>query len=140
MLQAVVDQLVAEVTALRGVEGAAEFAKAADQGAKQSPWAYVIPISEKAGPNQAATTAVLQTVVESFGVLLVWGAAGDATGASAAKQLESLRDNVRDAIQGWAPVSGYSPCEYEGARAIGFHKGAVWRLLTFKSDYEARSV
>ena len=140
MLQAVIDRLVSQVSALRGVEGASEFSSAAERGITLTPWAYVIPITERAGPNQAATTVVLQTVIETFGVVLVWKDASDARGSKAAKQLETLRDSVRDAIQGWEPVTGYSPCEYEGARTVGFLHQAVWRLLTFKSEYEARNV
>ncbi len=131
MLAEIEDRLRDQVTELRHVAGAAEFA-ALDKGPPRSlqPAAYVIALTDAA---QASPTAikVTQHVTERFGVVLALGNFRDPHGATATKQLEAVREKVRDALLGWQPAADRDEIEYAGGRIIGIRDGVVW----WQSDF-----
>lgn len=129
-----------QVAALnRNVAGAVDFA-AAEGNLKSVPAAFVLPLIDKAGPNNLACGGIEQRVVERFGVALVVNNASDARGAAAHTALEPLRRAVIDALLGWPPGAEYDPCEYGGGRILKLNGMDLWWQLDFTTAYFERKV
>lgn len=139
MLAEVQARLTAQVPALKHVAGAAEFAALQANPPKHlQPAAYVIPLADTAGDNQAATGATIQRVTERFAALLALGNLGDARGEAATEAMEAIRAAVRDALVAWAPTADHSQALFAGGRIIGLRDAVVWWQDDFRADSTIR--
>jgi len=122
----------------RKVETAANFAAARDDQ-KNTPSAYVLPMSDTAGANSLGGGAILQPVKERFGVALAVSNLRDASGVAAQVEFERLRRLVIDALLGYVPAEGYEPVEYAGGGLLALTPGVLWWQLVFSTGYIERS-
>lgn len=92
------------------------------------PAAYVLPIAERAAPNEWEGTH-RQRVEARFGVeIMVNHVAQAASGGPAQDGLEDVREAVLAALVGWSPGDAFEPIDFAGGRLVAFQAGrAVWR-------------
>lgn len=127
---AVADRISAQAGTLFAFIGlVATFAAMADLP-RSSPAAYVIPLSEDVGENQALSGSV-QMHSLTFGVLLIARHAGDASGARATLALQELRDAVHAAIVGWRPDGCATYVAFAGGSLEDADAGVVTWLDSF---------
>lgn len=100
-LDFVIERLRAQVPCLKAVGGAADL-DAALAGAVAVPAAFVVPVSDEAGPH-ALVGRYAETTQQVFGVMLAVANLRDARGAAALASLAPMRDAVRCALAGWVP-------------------------------------
>lgn len=139
MLQEVIDRLKAQVSTLRLIEGAAEFAALSERGSPQTPAAYVVPLAESAEANPLSS-GVSQLVTERFGAILAFRHVGDPRGEAATKQIETLRAATIAALLNWAPTANHTAVEYAGGRLLGLADGIVWWQQDFTTSRLERVV
>ena len=128
--QLVIARLADQVTALRKVAGAADFA-AATPDLKQTPAAFVIELSNRASPNSLATMAVSQENTIMFGVIIAAQNLRDATGEKAHTDMRALRQSVMTALLGWQADADYDVVTYSGGRLIQLDNLVLW----WQDDY-----
>ncbi|NQV83918.1 MAG: hypothetical protein HQ494_08875 [Rhodospirillales bacterium] len=133
ILQSTQDRLKAQVPTLKLVDGAAALSEIKNNPAKQ-PAAYVIPISERGGVN-AVATAVRQEATARIGVLTALGNLKDKTGDTATQQLEALLIDIRTALVGWPPATGFEAYLYASGRVIEIRNRVVWHLSEFTTQF-----
>jgi len=121
---AVAERLRAECPALKQVLAALSAAAAP----KAYPAAYVLPLAERAAPNEFGG-AHLQKVTARVAVeLMVKHAGQEAGGAAASESLEDLRDSVLGALLGWSPGAGFDTFDFASGRLVSIDPGfVVWR-------------
>lgn len=110
-------ELNTAATVFRAVAGAADLIAAMDD-MKQSPAAYVVPVTDDATPNSLASMAVAQRVTARFGVVIGEKNLRDARGQAANKGLRVLRLAVGGQLHGWRPSDDYDVLEYAGGRLL----------------------
>jgi hypothetical protein len=125
MILAALEARIAALPQLRLVRGAPDFVTAAETRPPALPAAYVLPLSESAGPN-ALGGAVAQQVSAETGIALALANVADPKGRAALADLAALRAAVRDALLGWVPEAGCSPLEFAGGGLLGFKDGVLW--------------
>jgi len=137
-LQTIITQLSGGAHTLRKVEGSAELA-ALKSGITTAPRAYVVPLSEKAGPNLYETGAVQQRVEVRFGVVYLVRNMKDARGQKAHDMgLEVVRREGLDALVGWSPDVGIDVCTYAGGRLLNMKDQTVFWQDEFITSYFER--
>jgi len=129
----VIGRLRAQVSALRKVSGAVDFASATPD-LKATPVAYVVPLAEAAGPN-ALANQVRQKMEVHFGVIFAIGSLRDARGEAAKEALEPLRAAVRSALLGWTPDTGFNPIYCTGGRLVDMSEGILWWQDDFTTSF-----
>lgn len=135
----VVARLQAQVSALKRVAGAAEFA-AAMPDVKQLPSAYVIELANRVGPSGTGTLVVSQLNEIRFGVVLAVRNLSDTRGEAAKAALNTLRESVMTALLGWPPEPDYDPCEYGGGRLLQIDNQVLWWQDEYVTSALIRSV
>lgn len=94
---------------------------------KQTPAAFVVPISESGGDQFLATGGTGERVVPLFSVLLAVSSLRDTSGAAAAAELVVLRQAVATALLGWTPDSAiYDPFEFASGRLVVMSDRVAW--------------
>ncbi len=103
---------------LRGVDLLGELPAALDQ-AKGSPWAFVMPSRDIAGPDLTGTVEVRQRVTQQFAVLICFFGIGNLASAQLAN-IDTIRAAVRAQLIGWLPNPSESgdPIRYVGGRIV----------------------
>lgn len=133
MIDDVIARLKTNASSLKLVEGAAKFAALkSNPPVSKQPAAWVFPVSDAPGAN-ALAVGVRQRVVERIGVALALGDVGDRRGEAAAKSIETLRDEVRDAIVGWQPSAAFDQFTYARGALVDFRNGVVWFEMEFET-------
>ncbi len=101
---------------LKGVDLLGELPAALDQ-LKGSPWAFVMPSQDRAGPDTAGTMEVRQRVVQQFAVLICFFGVGNLASAQLSS-IDTIRAAVRGQLIGWLPNPSESgdPVSYIGGR------------------------
>ncbi|PIY01695.1 MAG: hypothetical protein COZ23_01865 [Hydrogenophilales bacterium CG_4_10_14_3_um_filter_58_23] len=122
----------------RKVATAANFA-AAREDLKQPPAVYVLPMNDAAGQNSLGGGAIIQPVIERFGVVLAVSNLRDASGVAAQVEFERLRRLVIDQLLGFVPGDGYEPCEYVGGSLLALDASVLWWQLVFRTGYMERN-
>ena len=89
--QLIIARLKAQVTALKIVAGAADFAAAAPE-VKQMPSAFVLELANRPTGNALATIAVSQENTVRFGVVIAVQNLRDPRGEKAHTDLRTLRE------------------------------------------------
>ena len=131
LLPAAIARLKSDVPSLRLVGTLAEVDT--DAVPSQVPAAYVLPIRDAAAPNRIAAGSHRQDLTEVFGVLLC--VSKPAGRDKAALDLESLKDEVRQALIGWFPGDGWTGCDYVGGVLVDAKPGGiVWWLQQFSTS------
>lgn len=115
------------------VEGAAELAvlMGKNELPQVTPVAYVVPLGFDAGPQLDATGIHEQMVTEAWGVIIVADYAGDATGAAAIPEIESLANDVRSALKGWQPATAIDAMALRRGRLVDIRNGTLFYQLDF---------
>lgn len=144
--QPVVDLLKALSTAgvkdFFKVAGAADFAAAKEDLAKLKikRAAYVIPLADKAKPNQLLFNGIEQPVTEMFGVIMAIENLRDVRGDAVNVELETKRKKVIGELLGFVPETGYEPTQYGGGRLLALDVSTTWWQLDFITGYTERKV
>lgn len=110
--QTIINRLLAEVTLLGSVEGAAELAAlmAAPVQVWVKPRAHVVPLGIRGGAVQSATGGFIQGVEWAFAVFLTFSSHSDRKGAKRLDDISAVQNAVITALCGWVP---------EGVQAAG---------------------
>lgn len=139
MIDLVVARLRANATTLKLVEPAAEYAalKAPPPAARQ-PAAYVIPQRDTAGRNNVIG-AVRQRVGASFGVIIMLGNLRDARGGQAVADIDAVKADVRAALLGWTPQTGWEPVLMGAGSLIDIDQGVLVWMESFSTAYQFRA-
>lgn len=126
---------------LRFVGKAAEIEAAMKQGrgVPASPAAYVVPISDRAARNRAATVVTVQELTTVFGVVIAVRELADAAGGLAAETLDTVRKAVRADLVGWVPEDGDDPIEYQSGDLVALANGVTWWLDQYVTRSHLRS-
>ena len=127
---------------LRAVGGAADLDAAMRPGARITPpMAYVMPLGERA-LAQGRTSVLRQTVICTFGVVLVIQALRDNEGREALQALASLRATLREVLLGWVPdAQTGEPVTYLGGELVQFEgDGRLWWSDEFQHTTNLRTV
>lgn len=98
------------------------------------PAIYVIPESEAPSQNQFIN-AVSQMVTVTFGVVTVVQNLEDVRGEAAGRDLNSVREEVRQALQGWQISSVYSPILRRNGRSLKFPDQLLWWQDNYSLEY-----
>lgn len=138
LIDEVIAHLKTSVAALKKVAGAVDFASAGMDLKTNLPAAYVLPLAEKADPNQLAD-GVLQKVGARFGVVIAVSNLRDARGEQAHSGLDPLRSAVIAALLGWAPSDAHDPVEFVSGRILNFADGVLWWQDEFTTAYLLRN-
>ncbi len=136
---AVRDRLVAEVSDLRMVSLALDFAALVSSGQlpQRTPAAFVLSTEVRARPDDLVGAEFHdQEMTETISVVLVVRHAGDAIGARNADALYTLREAVRVALAGWVP-DGVAAMQFSRSSLRSLVAGGVAVLeLTFTCEVE----
>lgn len=138
MIDSTIERIKAGVPALKLVGGAADFQTAADTAPKAAPAAFVMPLEEIPGPCE--TTALVQHVQASIGVVTVVRNVSDDKGVAARQDLDLLRGSEKELLLGWVPADGCDPFERGPGRLMAFKNGYMWWMDIYKTAYYDRSV
>lgn len=135
MMTETIARLVASAPTLKLVEGAAEYAALkANPPDSRRPAAFVVPLSEVAGPN-VLVNAVRQRVAAQLGVVFAVGSLRDPRGEQARLDLEAVRAEARTALLGWAPTASHDPFEFLRGDLVDLRDGVVWWQDRYSSAF-----
>lgn len=137
--QLIIDYLDVQVSALKNVSGAAALA-AASADLKQTPAAFVVPMSDRPTPNRTGTMAVQQNNTTRFAVILAVQNLRDARGQKAQDDLRTLRNNILTTLHGWQPADAFDPIEYGGGRMLQLTNQVLWWQDEFLTAHAMRSI
>ena len=115
------------------VGGLADFAALADMP-RSVPAAYVIPMDERAEPNEVYGASVQHHTL-TMGVVLIVRYAGDASGMRATLALADLREAVHTALVGWAPPGCNDYLQYQGGTLVELMEGGA---VAWRDDFTAQ--
>jgi hypothetical protein len=138
--QLVIARLKDQVSALKEVGGAVDFAAAIESGVKQTPAAFVVELADRPARNSLATSAMSQSNESRFGVIFAVQNLRDARGEQARADLRTLRLAVLTALLNWQPDPDFDPCEYGGGRLLQFANLVLWWQDDFITGALLRSI
>lgn len=133
---AIIARLKAEVPALRIIDGAAGFQRASESNPTAVPAAYVFTVDESADEN-SIDEPMIQHIEVTLAVVLVVRHVGDATGAAAGSDMDSLRDAVLVALMGYRPDADHDPLARQRSTLLTFRDGHMWWQETWATRYYA---
>ncbi|MEI9885911.1 MAG: phage virion morphogenesis protein [Rhizomicrobium sp.] len=102
--------------------------------------AFVLPGSESAKRNTAATQVTRQEVLTGFTVMLGF-VGSDTLTPRPLDDLIPVREAVKGALVGWTPTGERSPIEYDGAKIVEFdsERGLLIYQVDFFNSYHLRA-
>lgn len=130
-------QRLADVGALKLIGGAAEFQTAADGNPKAVPAAYVLPMDETPGDRPFSGDDIQQIDI-AVAVVLVLKNVAEPKGGAAVDDLQALRDEVKIALLGWVPITGYASLSRGRSNLLAFRDGYLWWQDTYVSSFYER--
>lgn len=116
------------------VAGAASFQAIPDASNFAMPAAYVVPLDENPDANQSSNGYV-QTVDDSFAVIVVLDNTADERGQAAALSTHDLRKILFQVLLGWNPGDDYAEIEYEGGSLLRMDRARLYYQFEFKAEY-----
>lgn len=127
-------RLKAWPTEFRSIEGAASLTELTARGIlpQHTPAAWVLPLGEEAGAQQAGTMVTRQRLTETVAVVVAVRAA-DRLREAGRDQATVLRDQVRAALLGWVPGGPWTPMVFRRSRLSGLQGGAI----TYTAEYQS---
>jgi len=137
----VVTRLRDQVTGLRAVGGAADFAAAAERPGAL-PAAFVLLAREDAKPKAGGSAIGIQAIDVKFGVVLaLQHYRSSERGVAQANALRLLIAEVRTVLLGWEPATD-GPAERIGlvsGQILRYDQATVWWQETFSTRYWSRT-
>jgi len=121
----VIARLQDQVSALKLVAGAAEFAAARPE-ARILPAAFVIEASNRPRDNGYASMAVSQENAVTFGVTLAAQNLRDPRGEHSGAEMTALRASVMTALLGWQADADYDLITYAGGQLLQLDNLVLW--------------
>lgn len=134
IVQPVIDRLKAS-TSLRQVQGALELAAALKAQSVATPAAFVVPMVDRAKPDEGFTGSVLQLVTSTVAIVLVLDNKRDSTGAAANPDLERYRQEVRTALLGWVAEGMEAPITAGEGHLIDIDNGRAWWADEYHTEH-----
>lgn len=138
-LQLIIDYLEVKVSRLKSVLGAAGLA-VASADLKQTPAAFVVPMSDRPSSNRTGTTVVSQNNTTRFAVIIAVQNLRDPRGEKAQSDLLILRQDILTTLHGWTPADAFDPIEYGGGRLSRMSNQVLWWQDEFLTSHFIRSV
>lgn len=117
-----IDRIQTQCPGLRFVGGALDLSEATLQ-AVVPPAAFVIPVSETGEPIDMA--GLQQKRHQVWAVAIVIKAMPNKAGTDPAADLAPLRDQIRDALQGWAASPKHTPTQFDAGQLEAMEKGSI---------------
>jgi hypothetical protein len=134
-LQAVITHLRERLPVFeRRVAGAAQFQVLPEAATLQLPYAFVVPLDENPDANQSSN-GYLQTVDDSFAVIVVLDNKVDERGQGAATGVHDMRKLLFQVLLGWRPDDDYAEVEYDGGSLLRMDRARLYYQFEFKSQY-----
>lgn len=134
MLQLIVARLAAASPAFAQVEIAEDIDAMADRaGMLDSGAVIVMPLRERAEPNDLATGGHRQRVAVQFLTGIVIRHLDDAMGATRAQAFDGLKMTVEAALAGWEPDDGSEPCELVAGESSPIQTGVSIYVQTWET-------
>lgn len=134
MIDAVIQRLKDDCSALKSVNGAVDFANIVESQFNvplhERPAAFVVLLAEEAGGNELDTGGVAQIVKETIEIIICVGRGQEAGKAVAADAIKAVRDAVMDCLLAWSP-DGLGVFFYGGLGLLPFRPRAVWFRMIF---------
>ena len=123
LTQHVIDRLKTKLKTIKTVKGAAEFEAAKKDRVKNT--VYVMLVDESAGDN-TLLNAVRQQVTTGVAVVIALTNYRDRRGAAGIDAIETVRDEVRQALLGWAPDDDSGVMVYRRGRLLDLQEATLW--------------
>ncbi len=137
----VVDRLRAQVSGLRSIGGAADFAAVVDRPGAL-PAAFVLLAREDARPKEGGSAIAIQAIDVKFGVVLaLQHYRTSERGAAQTDALQALIAEVRTALIGWLPT-GDGPqlaTTLVSGQLLRYDQATVWWQETYATRYWSRT-
>jgi hypothetical protein len=139
MLEAVQTRLRETVPELRHrVEGALSFVELVSKGTfPQGARALVVPTGKRGGKPTDATGMFCQSVVETFGVVLLLNAQS-ATDRALIDKVDELITAVISTLAGWVPNGEQRPLQLTSGRTLSLADGRFVYELNFSIETQLR--
>lgn len=132
MIGAVIARLQAPTALFVRVAGLVAYARIEnDPPLHQRPHAWVMPLSDSAGPNRYQANAVAQDVQERFAVLCCLGAGAVTGDVVEGDEIEAMRDALVDRLVGWQPQPAHGAVIYAGGQLIRADPRAIYWQFVF---------
>lgn len=114
------------------IGGAAQFKVLPETAGLTVPCAYVIPLDDNPGEQQASNT-LRQDITDSFAVIVCLSNVADEKGQGSAKSVHQVRKLLWAALLGWPPSDEYDPIEYEGSQLLALDRARLWYQFEFSA-------
>ncbi len=133
LVDAVMQELAAISTLAGRIEGGLEYAKLVDDGKlPQGPQAaFVMSLGFDPAPPLRASTAHVQRVKETIGIVLVVQKADDPGGTKSRAAVERLVLDVIDLLAGFNPGDDFDLLSFGRGRLAGLRAGAAFYQVDF---------
>lgn len=135
-LTPVLARLKSQLTGFRKIGGAADL-EAIGSGVVPAPAVFLLPGKEVASDIDIAGDTI-QRVLARFSLVLAISNKGDAQGGGALGELEPFRDQIKAALLGWSPASGFDAVTFCSGDLLPFGNATLWWLEEFKTAYFIR--
>lgn len=136
MIAAIIARLLAEVPALKLVEGVAGFQRATETNPPATPAAYVFTVDESGSAGDTdIDDGEGQLVDVTLAIVLVVRNVTDAHGAAAELDMDALRGQVRAALLGWSIDAEHEPLARRQSTLSAFRDGHMWWQETWTTAY-----
>jgi hypothetical protein len=133
-LKPIIDQLKVATTSFNGrIAGASEYAAGVESTRLVVPCAFVM--RGQVFTDEARTLGeVVQMMTEEFGIAVAVDNSQDERGQMAEELLDDIRQDLIQALLGWAPDETHNAMEYGGDVPIEINRGRLWRLFVFRTS------
>ncbi len=114
----------------QNIAGAAQFKHLEETANLPLPCAFVIPLDDNPQGNRSLND-VLQSMTESFAVIVAVSNTIDEKGQGGSSSIDSLRAELWKALLGWHPSDRYNGIEYEGGSLLSLDRARLWYQFEF---------
>lgn len=111
------------------VNSVMEFAAIEKSPPIRSETLYVIPLGERV-KNTEYTGVIVSTVIHQFGVVTALRNAKNVD----QQALDEIRNNIRELLAGWIPLSGYEPITRGNGSLLQLKNKTVYWLDVFETQ------
>ena len=125
------------VALLKTVGGSVDFA-GIEAAPKLLNAAYVLPSTDKSGPNALACGGVEQHSVLRFSVAICALNIKSPNGESSMGELKAVRTAIDNALLGWEPLAGYDVIVHDSGRLIKIGNGVLWWMDDYITGFYRR--
>jgi len=136
---AVQTRLTEQVSALRSVHDALEFASLTDKGVlpQRLPAAFVVSLGWEAKADDVMGGSHVQDLTDTVSVIVVARHGGDRHGGAVRDALTQLRSAVVTALAGWTPdAATVRPLDFVSGKFAGAGGGAGFDHIVFRTHWD----